>query len=137
MAARRRVVEQVPQLLFDVAVVDVERRDPCAVRAEHALDVLVAVVHVEREVVLSRLPTLELGAFGVTTEPTVVQVVAEAACAPGQVGVAEAPIPPDEGLAVRIRRGDDLVDLGQVEIHGRASYDEQTVPSSGAVSCTK
>src|SRR3546814_987169 len=48
------VLEQVAELLGDVAVVDVERRDPSLVGAEHCLDVLVAVVEIAGEVILAR-----------------------------------------------------------------------------------
>ena len=47
------VVEQVAQLLGDVAVVDVERRDPGLERSRASLEVLVAVVEVDGQVVLA------------------------------------------------------------------------------------
>ncbi len=56
-----RVVEQVPQLLGHVAVVDVEGCDAGLVGAEHRFDVLVAVVEVAGEVVLSALVAAEAG----------------------------------------------------------------------------
>ena len=63
--ARPGVVEQVLQLLADVAVVDVERGDAGPVPAQHALQVLVAVVEGEGEEVLARLPSLELRSLAV------------------------------------------------------------------------
>ena len=54
------VVQEVAELLGHIAVVHVERGDAGSVRAEHPLDVLVAVVQVEGEVVLAGLPPLEL-----------------------------------------------------------------------------
>ena len=57
---RAGVGEQVEQLLGDVAVVHVERCDPRLERAEHRLEVLVAVVEVDGEVVLARLVPGEL-----------------------------------------------------------------------------
>jgi hypothetical protein len=59
------VVEQVEQFLGHVAVVDVERGDPGLERSEHRLEVLVAVVEVDREVVLPALVAGEIGALGV------------------------------------------------------------------------
>ncbi len=63
------VGEQVDQLLLDVAVVDVERRHPGAVAADHRLEVLVAVAQVDAEVVLAGLVAGELVALGVAAEP--------------------------------------------------------------------
>ena len=51
-----RVVQQVRELLGHVAVVHVEGSAAGLPRAEHALEVLVAVVEVERHVVVDRLP---------------------------------------------------------------------------------
>ena len=55
-AAAPAVGQDVAQLLGHVAVVDVDRRAAGLGRAEHPLEVLVAVVEVERDVVVRRLP---------------------------------------------------------------------------------
>ena len=73
------VVEQVPQPLADVAVVDVEGGDPGPVRAQHPLEILVAVVEGECDVVLSRLAARELGALVVHAQAAAVEIRGQAA----------------------------------------------------------
>ncbi len=97
-----RIVEQVAQLLGDVAVVDVERRDTGLERAEHRLEVLVAVVQVDREVVLAALVAGELRPLGVHAEPGVDQVVGQAPRALGHVGPREPAVAEDEALLRRV-----------------------------------
>ena len=78
MTARRLGVgEEVAQLLLDVAVVDVERGHPGQVGADHALDVFVAVVEVEPQVVLGRLVAGEALAPAVRAEALGVQVAGQ------------------------------------------------------------
>ena len=62
------VVEQIAQLGADIAIVDVERGTTSQVRADHALEVLAAVVEREGDEVLSGLVTSELGALRVSAE---------------------------------------------------------------------
>ena len=114
-----RVLEQVTQLLADVAVVDVERRDAGPVRAEHGLEVLVAVVEGERDVVLARLPSRQPLALVVRPQPAAVQVGGQAARPLGQLRVGEAPVAPDDALPVGYRLDQGVEGLGQVELHGR------------------
>ena len=73
------VVEQVAQLLADVAVVDVERGDPGPEGAQHPLQVLVAVVEGQGDVVLARLVAGELGALAVQAQAPAVEVGGQAA----------------------------------------------------------
>ncbi len=119
MARGPGVVEQVAQLLADVAVVHVEGGDAGAVGAEHALEILVAVVEGEREMVLARLPARQLVPFAVHTEALGVQVRGEALGAIGHVAVAEAVVAPDDALAVGQALDEDVEGLGQVELHSR------------------
>ena len=72
------VVEQVAQLLADVAVVDVEGGGPGPVRAQHPLQVLVPVVEGEGDMVLSRLVALELGALAAQAQAPAVEVRGQA-----------------------------------------------------------
>ena len=58
-----RVGQQVVQFLGDVAVVDVERCHPCLERAEHGLQVLVAVVQIDGQMVLAALVAPQLRAL--------------------------------------------------------------------------
>ena len=64
----RRVGQQVVQLFGDVAIVDVERADAGLQRPEHRLQVLVAVVQVDREMVLTALVLRQIGPLGVATQ---------------------------------------------------------------------
>ena len=114
------VGEEVAQLLGDVAVVHVHRRDPGLVRAEHRLEVLVAVVGVDGQVILVRLVPGEPGpALGSGAEAAVVEDVGEPPGALGHVGVAEAPIAEHDARAVGDGGGDRLVHDGEVEIRRR------------------
>ena len=125
------VVEEVDEFLLHVAVVHVERRHPGLVGAEHALEVLVAVVEVEPQVVLAGLPALEGVALGVGPEPVVGEHVGEPAGALGQLGVGEALVAPDDGLVVGDGGGDGLVDAGEVELHGVPLGVAALVPGCG------
>src|SRR5262249_49561440 len=130
-AARVRVAEQVAQLLFDVSVVDVERRDARLVGADHRFEVFVAVIEVEGDVILPRLPRLQLGALAMATE----------AGGPGAVGGAPrtqlkiAPGQPqtrgNDRLLVGNRVGDRLVDRAQGEGHA-VLISHQVVPTISA-----
>jgi hypothetical protein len=51
--ARARVLEQVDELLVDVAVVHVHGHAARLERAEHAFEIFVAVVEIERDVILA------------------------------------------------------------------------------------
>src|SRR5690606_27484663 len=76
--ARPRVAQQVEQLLVDVAVIDVQRSGARLVAAEHPLEVLVAVVEVDREVVLAGLVAGELAALAMRAEPARAEKIREA-----------------------------------------------------------
>ena len=114
---RRRlgVVEQVEQLVFDVAVVDVERRDARLVRAEHALEVLVAVVEVETEVILARLPVAQRRALDPAAESAAAKIVREPPRAIGERAPGETAVAKDDALAIWDLRGDRFLNRGEVE----------------------
>ena len=116
--ARPGVVEEVAQFLADVAVVHVEGGDPGAVGAEHALEVLVAVVEGEREMVLARLPARQLAPLAVHAQALAVQVVRQPLGPLGHVAVAEAAVAPDDAFAVGQALDQDVEGLGQVELDG-------------------
>ena len=119
---RARVAQQVLELLGHVAVVDVERREACLVRAEHAFDVLVAVVQVERQVVLTAQVVVEhrgaVGrrAFGHGAESPVDQGVRESTGPVADLGVGEASVAEDDALPIGHGRLDGLVHLSEVEL---------------------
>ena len=88
------VGQEVAQLCGDVPVVDVERGDARLERAEHRLEVLVAVVQVDPEVVLPALVAGQVGALDAAAQPVVDEHVGQPAGplgdrSPGQPAVAE------------------------------------------------
>ena len=102
--ARVGVVEEVPQLLLDVAVVDVDRHRAELERGEHAFEVLDAVVEVQGDVVTG-------------ADAAVLQHVREPV-GPGVRGrERQAPFTADEGLVGGHGVGDALPQVGQVELH--------------------
>ena len=115
---RLRVAQQVQQFAGDVAVVDVERSDPRLQRAEHALEVLVAVVEVDREVVLARLVSFELRPLDAAAEALVDEVVGEPPGPLGHLRPREPPIAEHQALVVGPRGRDRLVHVGEAEPNG-------------------
>ena len=111
------VVQQVPELVGDVAVVHVERRHPGLERAEHRLEVLVAVVQVHADVVLAALPVLQLGSFDMASEALRLEVVRQPAGPVGHVVPGQAAVPEHQALVVRARRRDRLVHGPHGETH--------------------
>ena len=107
--------QQVAQLLLDVAVVDVEGGHPGLVGAQHAFQVLVAVVEVEPQVVLARLVPGQARALGVGPQTVAVEERRQAPGPLGDVSVGVAPVAPDDAFAIRDGGGHRLVDLAQVE----------------------
>ena len=95
-----RVVEQVEQFLFDIAVADVEGCDTGAVGRDHRLEVLVAVAQVQPEVILSRFVTGQRGALRVTAEPGRGQIVGDAGDAVGELRVGQPACHARPGLVV-------------------------------------
>ena len=75
---RPGVVEEVAQLLADVAVVHVERGHPGPEGAQHPLEVLVAVVEGQARVVLAGLVAGQLVRAGADAQPSPVQVGGQA-----------------------------------------------------------
>ena len=118
MRARGRgVVEQVAQLLAHVAVVDVEGGDPGPVGAQHALEVLVAVVEGQGQVVLPGLVAGQVLALGAHAEAPGVQVRAQSPGALGHLAIGEAAVLPDDALPVGQRLDQGVEGAGQVELH--------------------
>ncbi len=109
------VGQQVLQFLGDVAVVDVQRPDPGLERPEHRLEVLVAVVQVDRQVVLPALVVGELGPFDVAAEPATEQVVRQPPGAFGDVGPGQPDVAEHETFRVGTRVADRLEDFGKAE----------------------
>ena len=115
--ARRARLEHVAQLVGDVAVVDVDEGGARLPRPVHRLDPLVAVVAVDGDVVVARLPGLERGPFAAAAEAEAPEGAAKPAGAARQVGVREDAVPPHERLPVRNVASEQLLDGGQVDQH--------------------
>ena len=103
-----RVFEQVAQLVFDVAEVDVHGDGADLERAERSLDPLVAVVRVDADVV-ARADAARL------------QEVREAVRTLVELREREAAIAVHERLALRHVVGDALEEVGEIEMHHRFS----------------
>ncbi len=113
--ASPRVVQQINEFLFDVPVVDVERRHSRLVTAEHAFEVFVAVEQIQRELVLSRLPALERGAWRSHAEPARHQVVGEPPRAIVELAERDASIAKHDRFLIRKRGRNGFADCPQVE----------------------
>ena len=111
------VAEQIEEFLLHVAVIDVERRNPRLVGAQHPLQVLVAVVEIQRQVVLPGLPTRQPCAFLATAEAVDAQHVGQASAAVGDRSPVEAAVAEDQAVPIRDALRDGLVDVGQIK-HG-------------------
>src|SRR5262249_30321409 len=110
-------------------VVDVEGRDPCQVRAQHALEVLGTVEHVDAEVVLTRFVVLELGALAMAAEAARVGGVGEPPGALGDLRVGQATPGGADGSEVGVACGGAL--LGESEIHGWGACPESAAARKG------
>jgi hypothetical protein len=115
-AAGAAVVEQVGELLGDVAVVDVERGDPGLEAAQVGDQVLGAVVEVEADGLLAEFVVGEFGPLCGDGEPLVDEVAAEASGPVLHLGVGEAHVALDEVVAVGDRLGDGPCEEGDVEL---------------------
>ena len=113
-----RVPQEVQQFIRDVAVVHVERGDPRLQGTEHALEVFVAVVEVDRQVVLTGLVSLESRSFDPAAEPLDDEVVGEPARPVGHVSPREPPIAEHQALVVGTCGRDRLVDVGEAQPNG-------------------
>src|SRR5438876_5760991 len=102
------------ELVGDVSVIDVHADGPRLERAHQRFEVFVAVVEVERDVILPRLPRLEPVALDRAAEAEAGERAAEAAAAPIELGVGEATVPPNQRLAVGDRAGDEILDGREV-----------------------
>ena len=113
------VLEQVAQLLGDVAVVHVERCATRLPRAQHRLEVLGTVVQVERHVVLTRRPGVVDGTA--LAQSGVEQHPCQAPGAVAHLVPGEGPVTVDQAGSVRVGERDRLGDRGDVEFHGHQS----------------
>ena len=98
------VVEEVPELLDDVAVVHVDRDRPGLEATEHRLDPLGAVERVDADVLAGQ-------------HADVAEVVRDPVRALVELAVGEAAVAGDEREAIGDRVGDGFEEVGQVELH--------------------
>ena len=109
------VLEEILEFLVDVAVIDIERRGPGLEGAEHPFEILVAVVEIEPDVVLARLPAKEPPAIRTLTEMVAAQYVGQSPGAVGDLRPAEATVAEEEALAIGNGGGDGLVYGRQIQ----------------------
>ena len=126
--ARVGVVEEVLELLVDVAVVHVQGDAARLERADHPLEILVSVVEIERDVRLPGLPVAQLAARRAAAQPRAPQHAREPPRAIRELRPAEPAVAEDQALALRDRRGDRLVDRGQVEHRAVSEEGEPRLP---------
>jgi hypothetical protein len=112
------VVEEIAQFIFDIAEVDVDGRRAQLERGERGLDVFVAVVEVEADVIAG-------------LHATCLQVMREPRRPLVDIGKREAPIAVDDGGALADVVGDVFEEVCEVEVEGH----EFTVRSSQFVVC--
>ena len=109
--AAAAVIQEIEQLLSDVAVVHVERCDTGLVRPEHAFEVLVAVVQVDAEVVLTGFVSVEKLPTDGVRDASADQIVGETTCAFGDVAPGPRCSPPYDAWTIGNRSGERLVNV--------------------------
>jgi hypothetical protein len=112
------VRQQVVELVGDVPVVDVDGRAPGLGGAEHALEVLVAVVQVQRHVVLQRDPAVLVGPLLAEAQAGIAQDGGQPSGAIGDLGPRQPTVPPHEALPVGDGGRNGLVQGGEVQLFG-------------------
>ncbi len=115
--AHAGVAQQVDELVLDVAIVDVEGDGARLRAADHRLEVLVAVVEIETDVILAGLPGRERGALAMAAEPRVGEQVREPPTADRELAPGQTSARGDDGLALGDRGGDGFVQIGEREGH--------------------
>ena len=115
---RRRVgvVEQVAQLVGDVAVVHVEGGGARLGGPQHALEVGVRVRQVQGDVIVGRRPRIAVREPSPPADAVGAEEVRDASGPVGDLGPGPGPPPPEEAGAVRDLGGDRLVQRRQVEL---------------------
>ena len=110
------VIEKIEQFLFHIAVVHVEG---CAARlegTEHTLEILVAVVEVERNVILARLPVGELRPLCVATQAVPAQDMGQPARTVGDLRPTQAAVAIHDAVPLGNHFGDGFMDTGQIHL---------------------
>ncbi len=113
------VSEDVAELVGHVPVVDVDGGAPGLGSAEHALEVLVAVVKVERHLVVGRLPRRPVRQPAMGAEAGLDEHLRQASGPVGDLRPGQSTIPPHDAVPIGDGRGDGLVEGGQVVLGGR------------------
>ena len=126
------VVEQVGELVGDVAVVDVERGGPGQRGAEGPLEVLDAVVEVQADVVLPGLPPLQLRALAVHRDALGEEVVGQPVRPLTDLGVGPAARAGHHAGPVTAGDGDVGEQRGEVQ-HDEISFMQAAGERSGSV----
>ncbi len=114
-----RVTEQVPQLFGDVSVVHIERCDARLPCSEHRFEVFVAVVEVDRKMILTGFVQVEFMTFAVAFVSTVGQEVGEPSGSIGDLRPGEPAVAVYETELVGSRGGNGFMERREAHLaHG-------------------
>jgi hypothetical protein len=105
------------QLVRLVAVVDVHRGCARLVTAVHHLEVLGAVVEIDRDVIVAGLPRLQITPLGMATEAALRQHAREPPAPLREIAVREDAVLGDDRLVVREKLGDELLNQAEMNRH--------------------
>ena len=108
------VFKEIEELLLHVAIIDIEGDTARLEGTEHPLKVFIAIVEIERDMVLSGLPALEAGSLSATAQVVRPQYIRKPPRAIGHLGPTETAVPEDNALAFRNDFGNGFVNQGEV-----------------------
>ncbi|BBY21275.1 hypothetical protein MSTO_14800 [Mycobacterium stomatepiae] len=114
---RAGIAQQIDQFVGDVTIVHVERGDPRQVCAQHALEVFVAVGHVQPEMTLPGFVRSQFVTFPAGAQSPRVQRLREPPGAFGSLRVGESSVSKHNAVAIRICGRDRREHLGEIEFH--------------------
>jgi hypothetical protein len=100
---------------LDVAVIHVERRHARLVPADHPFEIFVAVEQIERQLILPRLPAIQLRARLFYTQTKRDQIVRKAPRPFVQLAERDSSIAKHDRFFVRKSRRDGFVDCAEIE----------------------
>src|SRR5262245_9074176 len=111
------VIEEIDQLVFDVAIIDVERGEASLIGTDHSFEVLIAVVQIEADMGLARFEGLQRRALLPASQSLCMKEVGQLPRARGEGAPGQAPVAKHYAVAIGNRFSDRLVDGRKVEVH--------------------
>jgi hypothetical protein len=100
------VIEEIPKLCADVAVVDVERGGSRQIGADHSLEILRTVIKGQRHVVLARFVATEVATLAMGSESMCSEIGGQPSGPLCDLGIREAPVADHEAVPIRNGFGD-------------------------------